>query len=92
MKNDQICQKTIGTKLVIQWTGSLFFVGTPVAFQAILDGSDGSIEYVYDASQAALGDGATIGVENATGDEATQLGFNKANAIAPASSKKFTHP
>jgi hypothetical protein len=43
----QICTKTAGTKLTIQWTGLTFDGETPVQFQVILDGSNDSIEFVY---------------------------------------------
>ncbi len=76
---DSVCEKTSGTKLTIQWQGELFFVGTPVVFQAILDGATSTIEFVYGPSHVATGDGATIGLENVNGTRAKKLGFNTAD-------------
>lgn len=75
---DSVCQKTSGTKLIIQWQGAVFF-GDPVVFQAILDGATGTIEFVYGPSHVENGSGATIGLENDTGTEAAKVGFNTAN-------------
>jgi hypothetical protein len=88
-----VCRKTVGTKLIIQWTGelwSLFGGGDPVAFQAILDGADDTIEFVYSAAHASTGDVATVGVENATGTLAAVVGFNSAGSITPGAGKKLT--
>ena len=88
-ENVVVCQKTNGTKLIIQWTGNVFFLGTPVQFQAILDGSNSTIELVYGAGQQETGTSSTVGVENLAGDAAVKLGFNQA-VIAPSSSKLLT--
>jgi hypothetical protein len=98
----QVCQKTNGTKLIIQWTGdvfSFFGAGPTVQFQAILDGATGSIELVYGPNQQAVGldgsgfggTGATAGVQDLTGTQATQTGFDSA-FVTPSSSKLLTHP
>lgn len=94
-----VCTKLTGTKLTIQWTGVLCdfdpAIGactdtSGVAMQAILDGSDGSIELVYGPGQQALGASATIGIEDAVSATATLIGFDQAGAIAASSSKKLT--
>lgn len=88
-----VCRKTIGTKLVIQWTGELYSFfggGDPVAFQAILDGSDDTIEFVYSSTHVPTGDFATVGVENATGTQAGKVGFNTEGVITPGAGKKLT--
>jgi hypothetical protein len=74
-----VCQKTVGTKLIIQWTGVLFQTTTIVKSQAILDGSNDKIEFVYGPTHAATGSSATIGLENQIGSAAKQLSFNTAN-------------
>lgn len=86
-----VCQKTQGTKLIIQWEGEVFGVATDiVAFQIIIDGADDTVEFVYDTTQVPTGAGASIGLENQVGSAANQLGFNTAGTITPASSTKFT--
>lgn len=80
---DQVCTKTIGTKLIVQWTGAVFF-GDLVNFQVILDGSDSTIEFVYDtAGQVENGSGATIGLESLTATEFSKIGFNTAGTATP---------
>lgn len=91
----QICSKTAGTKLTIQWTGVTVAGGTRVEFQAILDGSNDSIELVYGPNHAATGEvtendvGATIGVENLAGTKSKVIGFDEA-AVTASSSQRFT--
>jgi hypothetical protein len=80
---DGVCQKTDGTKLIIQWNGIVFGGTTAVLFQAILDGANDTIEFVYDSTHAANGSGATIGIENQVGGAASKVGFNTANSVAP---------
>jgi hypothetical protein len=50
-----------------------------VSFQAILDGSNDKIEFVYGPTHAADGSAGTIGVENQTGTTAKQLSSNTVN-------------
>ena len=69
--------------------------GTRVQFQAILDGSNDSIEFVYGPNHAATGavtdadEGATIGVENLGGTKSKVIGFDEV-AVTASSSQKFT--
>jgi hypothetical protein len=88
-----VCQKTIGTKLVIQWTGTTF--ATPaqaVAFQAILDGSNDTIEFVYAATptHVATGTSGTVGLENQVGGAGKLVGFNSATTVTPGAGFLFT--
>jgi hypothetical protein len=86
-----ICTKMVGNKLVVQWNGDLFSSSsTLIQFQAILDPTDNSIEYVYGANQQADGSSATIGVEDQAGVYAVQSSFNAAGSVTPSTSKKFT--
>ena len=64
---DTICTKTVGNTLVVQWVGTLFASSTTIQFQAILDPTDNSIEYVYGPNQAQTGVSTTVGVEDAGG-------------------------
>jgi hypothetical protein len=75
-----VCQKTVGSQLIIQWTGVQYLSPKPVvSFQAILDGSNDKIEFVYGPTHAATGAAATIGLENQIGSSAKQLSSNTAN-------------
>jgi hypothetical protein len=79
------CQKTVGTKLIIQWSGTLFNV-TPtqsVQMQLIIDGSNDKLEFVYGAGHTVTGSSGTVGIENQTGTAAKKLSFNIATAAAP---------
>lgn len=94
LANIVVCQKTTGTKTIVQWTGeefSFFGGGAPVQFQAILNAADGSIEIVWSPNQVADGSAATAGVQDLTGTQATQIGFDSA-FIVPNTSKLLTHP
>jgi hypothetical protein len=84
------CRKLVGSRLTIQWDGVLFGTTTAVHVQAILDGSTNSVELVYATNTAALGDSATIGLEDQAGAHATQHSFDTANAIAPGDARLFT--
>ncbi|MBS1119437.1 MAG: hypothetical protein H6Q90_1665 [Deltaproteobacteria bacterium] len=87
-----ICTKTIGTKLVVQWTGvefSFFGGGPTVAIQTILDSADNSIEFVY-GTQTADGGNGVAGVQSLAGDEATSV--STFAPVAQNTSKKLTHP
>ena len=75
------CQKTMGTKLILQWNGNLFNAASQtVAMQVILDGANDTIEFVYATTHTATGSSATIGLENQTGTEASKISFNAAIA------------
>ncbi len=95
LENVQICTKTAGTTTIIQWTGDEYFFTVPVEFQAILDTSDNSIEFVYGANNASDGTdlGGIGGVQNAAGDQGTMTGDGNVSGFAAAnSSVKLTHP
>lgn len=80
---DSVCTKTSGTKLIIQWHGTPYNQ-TPIAsFQAILDGSNGKIEFVYDSVQDATlnGASATVGVESSLGVAGYAVGINTASVM-----------
>ena len=85
-----VCQKTVGTKLIVQWQGETFIGAIPVSFQAIIDGSDNSIEFVYDvaANHAVDGTSATSGIENQVGSAGNAVTFNA--PIAAGTSVKLT--
>ena len=84
------CRATTGTKTTFQWSGQRFADGAVVAFQAILDSADDSIELVYDTTHVPTGGAATIGIENAAGTIASKIGFNTAAVITPGAAKKLT--
>ena len=91
LENVVICTKTIGTKLVVQWTGNRFGAATQlVACQAILDSAGNTIEVVWGPGQVATGSTATIGIEDQVGGSASKVGFNTANTAPPGTSVLFT--
>lgn len=90
LENIVVCTKTVGTTLVVQWVGQTFSGDSPVAFQAILDGSDDSIEFVWGGAHVPTGGAATVGIENQDGTVAHLIGFNQANAITVGTSRIFT--
>lgn len=90
-----ICTKLVGTRRIVQWTGVLFEDPTVrVRTQAIFDGADDSIELVWDPNAAtgheALGDLATIGIEDTTGTLAQLFGFDTPGAIVLGMNRKLT--
>ena len=63
------------TRLIVQWNNvSHYGGGGPYTFELILT-SGGSIKFQY-LSMSSPTDGATIGIQNATGDDALQVAFN----------------
>ena len=90
-----VCTQVTGTKLIVQWTGQVFGVGSQVQVQAILDGAMNTIEFVYGPQQVATGanangdPGATIGLEDPAGVTGTQLGFNQ-SVVMMSTATKFT--
>lgn len=82
-----VCTKTVGDKLVVQWTGFDFFSFSHVELQAILDPSDSSIELVWGPNHVPNGASATIGLAGDAG--VFQLGFNQ-GIVVPGTSKKLT--
>lgn len=92
--NIRMCTQTVGTKFYIQWRGQVYqaSAGTIVAFEAIFDTADDSIEFVYAPYHRGNGTTATGGVENAAGTAGSKLFFNSATALPLAGkSFKFTH-
>jgi hypothetical protein len=83
-----VCTQATATSRVIQWEGTAAEALAPVQFQAILDG-DGTIEYRYGPFHFSNGSTATIGVQNAAGDEGLELGVDQPIAV-PNSSIKLT--
>ncbi|MEO8705129.1 MAG: hypothetical protein ABI867_34060 [Kofleriaceae bacterium] len=88
------CQKTVGTKLIVQWRGVRFNAPVDpadiVTFQAIVDGATSTIEFVYASTQVSTGEIATVGVENQIGTAANKIGRNAAGIITPGASKLLT--
>ncbi len=90
LANVQVCTKTGGGKIVVQWRGTQATTGAIVAAQAILTAATGTIELVWDASQTDTGGDATIGVEDYAGATASQLGFDEPAQVTPGSSQLLT--
>jgi hypothetical protein len=90
-----VCISISGFKTTIQWTGTELGRATSVQFQAILDATDSSIEFVYGPNNQSNGQrlGAIGGVQDPTGTRATPTGNGAfAPFAAPGTSLKLTHP
>jgi hypothetical protein len=88
-----ICTKVSGTTLTIQWTGHLYPNTAETAqFQAILDGADQSITFVYGATHIPAGNGstATVGIEDQLGATAHKIGFQTADTTVAGTAIKLT--
>ena len=90
--NTRICTQTVGTKFFVQWRGQIKnqSASTVVAFEAILDAADDSVELVYAPYHRGTGTSATAGVENAAGTAGTRLFFNTSVSLA-GNAIKLTH-
>jgi hypothetical protein len=91
LKITSICTKTVGSALVVQWSGTLFSSSNPanIQFQAILDPTDNSIEFVYGSGHQATGSSTTVGVEDPAGEFGVQYEYNTAGTITASSSIKL---
>lgn len=87
-----------GDTFTVQWTGILYNVASEtVQMQAVIHAS-GVIDFIYGPNHTLNGseldsfyggDGATVGVENASGTQAVTVLFNT-NGIAPGTSRTLT--
>ena len=86
-----VCTKTTGTKVIVQWDGVPFFETGEVHFQAILDGSNNTVELVYAAAQDAANDGSedTVGLESAQSGTAFKVGYLQ-SVVTPGTSILLT--
>lgn len=90
--NVRLCTATSGTKFIIQWRGTPFGATDEIAMQAILDTSDGSIEFVYAPYMESDGTFQSAGVENADASQGTSVFFFENDPIDLAgTSVKLTH-
>jgi hypothetical protein len=87
LTNVTACTKTVGTTLIVQWDGVGFNDGLAAHVQAILDGSDNSITFVWSSAHAATGVSATIGLEDSVGANAYQHSYDQAVTVAGKSFK-----
>ena len=85
----QICSKVEGTKQIVQWEGEDFNTGDLAQMQAILDGADDSIEFVYGTGQSAIGTEGTRGVQDLGGLTGFGMGAF-GDFVTPGSSVKLT--
>jgi hypothetical protein len=91
LDNIVICTKTVGSALVVQWTGTLFSPSTTaIQFQVILDAADNSIEIVYGPGHQADGEKASVGIEDDAGLYGIQHEYNTAGTVFPSTSIKLT--
>ncbi|CAN5136723.1 hypothetical protein BH11MYX1_BH11MYX1_49990 [soil metagenome] len=95
LENVAVCTKTVAGKVVVQWTGDSYQTLETVQFQAILDPTDDSIEFVYGPNQAHTGhDEATAGAQSLDGVQGTETGngLSGTGFITANSAVKLTHP
>jgi hypothetical protein len=77
-----------GDWFAIETSGEGTADGKPRAYQILLNSSTGEIRYQYQTLQGNSG-GATVGLENANGATAVQVGFNDTNAAKDNTGYKF---
>jgi hypothetical protein len=99
----RICTKQIGTRFIVQWRGELkridaSYPQADVGFQAILDSSTHTLEFVYAPYTEALGStgggsaatrGAAAGIESLSGSAGVTLFFHT-DGVVPGTSVKLT--
>jgi hypothetical protein len=90
LANVTSCVNVAAPQVIVQWTGVDAFTNKVVHAQAILDGSDNSIRFLWATDETALGDFATIGIEDQAGINATVISNGNANAITAGTGKKLT--
>lgn len=84
------CQKSTATTLTIEWTGETVADHKAVRFQVILDATNDSITFVYDAAHKATCTGATIGIESPTGASGNQFCYDNDGKLNAPTSIVFT--
>ncbi|MHB8873382.1 MAG: MopE-related protein [Myxococcaceae bacterium] len=102
---DGVCVKTIGVagsrRFAVEWRNARFYAGslaTFLTFEVVLNEADGTIDFFYPTltggtaaeSTRASGDGSTIGLENDTGQVATQHSLNTAGSVITTTALRFT--
>jgi hypothetical protein len=77
--------------VIVQWDGVPFFETGEVHYQAILDGSNNTVELVYAATQDATNDGSedTVGLDSAQSGTAFKVGFLQ-SVVTPGTSILLT--
>jgi hypothetical protein len=93
----EICETQTANRVTVEWKGFVFSPDAEtvaVDFQAQLNttpgAANGTIELVYGPGQEALGDSATVGIEDFAGSAATQIEANTPGSIAPSESFTLT--
>lgn len=77
----EVCVRNDANRTIVEWTGELFFVGTPVQFQASIYNTNSRVEFAYGPQHAANGSSATGGIENAGGTDGIQAFRNTSGAV-----------
>lgn len=77
------------TKTTVQWEGLLYNSLLDVEMQLIMHDDD-VIEFVYGANHDLTSDDATVGIENAAGDEGFLMSFNELGFGIPSTSWTMT--
>jgi hypothetical protein len=86
-----VCVLVEADAVTVQWQGHVygfFSPGPNVSFQAVLN-ADGSMTFAYGSGHAATGSTATLGLENAAGDEGVVIGNSEAGTTTPGVSHEI---
>jgi cysteine-rich repeat protein len=92
LENTTVCtyHDTTSNTFTIQWNGHKYNNdGQVVEMQAVLH-QDGTIDFIYGSGHNIPTDSATIGVENAAGDNGLEVSYNTAGAVAAGDSLVLT--
>ncbi len=86
LTNVQICVYVEGDKVTVQWVGNQYFAPYhDFQMQAVLHADD-TIDFIYGADHEDDGLSASVGIENGTGTDGVEIGYNTAGSMAAESS------
>lgn len=81
----EVCVLSGAAEVTIEWYGEEWGSGDIVQVQAVIH-DDGSLDFIYGPNHTLDSDSATIGIENAAGDDGIQVSYDTAgNAEAGTS-------
>jgi len=86
----QVCTLVESDKVTVEWNGTAYVGTDAVEFQVVLHDQTNVIDFIYSSAHAQASDIATIGVENAIGSAAEQIGYNTANLTDAGTSYTLT--
>jgi len=86
----EVCARTVGSVMTIEWDGTTFGGAQTVAIQLQLDGATGAITMLYGPAMTDNGGDATVGIEDFGGEAASKVEFATAGSIDPGKVFRFT--